>query len=132
MRYLLLIALMCLTPIIQADTPPASQPQSNQKASSAAIPNKTMFSAIFLYGRASYFHDIMQYRNCAQINADLVNSTDQRLDNARLKMIALYGEQVFAGHPPKLPVRDGACDEFTIDSYSNHVAELEQLLNSAI
>jgi hypothetical protein len=86
--------------------------------------------AVFLYGRAQAFHDIVQAQHCDQINAQAVDTIDQRLENARSQLAARFGEKTVpaGGHiPPQ--IAEHPCDAITIDSYSNHVRELEQYLS---
>lgn len=86
--------------------------------------------AVFLYGRAQAFHDIVQAQHCDQINAQAVDTIDQRLENARAQLAARFGEKAVpaGGHVPP-QIAEHPCDAITIDSYGNHVQELEQYLS---
>lgn len=87
--------------------------------------------AVFLFGRAQAFHDIVQVQHCEQINAQAVDAINQRFENARAQLAARFGERaVPAGGQVPAQIADHSCDGLTIESYSNHVRELEQQLSS--
>ncbi|MBB6245081.1 hypothetical protein [Rhodanobacter sp. A1T4] len=86
--------------------------------------------AVFLYGRAQAFHDIVQAQHCDQIDAQTVNTINQRLENARSQLEARFGAKaVPAGGQVPPQIAEHSCDAMTIDSYSNHMRELEQHLS---
>lgn len=89
-----------------------------------------LLDAASLYGRAQAFHDIVQAQHCDQINAQAVNAINQRLDDARSQFAARFGEKTVpaSGHVPP-QIAEQSCNGMTIDSYSNHVRELEQDLS---
>jgi hypothetical protein len=88
-------------------------------------------SAIFLFGRANYFRVVVQQRRCNLLDADTVNAINQRFENARQQLAARYGDRTFpADMPVNGPVREAECDRMTLNSYSNHVAEIEQYVAS--
>jgi hypothetical protein len=87
--------------------------------------------AVFMYGRAHAFHDIVQAQHCEQINGQAVDAINQRLENARAHLEARFGQMTLPAPQPLPPqIADQPCDAMTIDSYSNHVRELEQFLSS--
>jgi hypothetical protein len=93
-------------------------------------PAPGQLDAVFLYGRAQAFHDIVQAQHCDQINAQAVNTINQRLENARSQLAARFGEKVVpAGGQVPPQIAEHSCDAITIASYSNHVRELEQYLS---
>jgi hypothetical protein len=106
----------------------AAYAQQGTPARAALAPGQ--LDAVFMYGRAQAFHDIVQAQHCDQINAQAVNTINQRLDNARTQLAARFGEKATpqGGHVPP-QIAEHSCDAMTIDSYSNHVLELEQYLS---
>jgi len=85
--------------------------------------------AIFLYGRARYFHAIVQKRQCEAFDKAAFDAANARFEKVRLQLAARYGERFFAANAPMdAPIRDGACDTITLQSYSNHIGEIEQIL----
>lgn len=115
-----------------------SAPPSGVQNSGAALPNispnmpnQTAASAVFLFGRANYFRAIVKVRKCDSFDAGAFAAINQRFENARVQLAGRYGENLFPfDKPVGGPVRDGECDRVTLDSFSNHVAEIEQLLNA--
>ena len=88
-------------------------------------------TAIFLFGRANYFRVVVQQRRCNLLDGDAVNSINQRFENARQQLAARYGDRTFpADMPVNGPVREADCDRVTLNSCSNHVAEIEQYVAS--
>lgn len=88
--------------------------------------------AVALYGRAQAFHDIVQAQHCEQINAHAVDAVNLRFENARAQLAARFGERaVPASHPVPTQIAGQPCDPMTIESYSNHVRELEQQLSGS-
>lgn len=102
-----------------------------QQATTARTPLAPgQLDAVFLYGRAQAFHDIVQAQHCDQMNAQAVNTINQRLENARSQLAARFGEKaVPAGGRVPPQIAEHPCDAMTIDSYSDHVRELEQYLS---
>jgi len=89
-----------------------------------------LLDAVFLYGRAQAFHDIVQAQHCEQINEQAVDATNQRLENAHAQLIARFGKITTPRNQPLPPqIADQPCNAMTIDSYSHHVQELEQFLS---
>jgi hypothetical protein len=88
-------------------------------------------NAIFLYGRANAFHDIVQAQHCEQLNEQAVDAINQRLENAHAQLEAHFGKVTLPPAPPLPPqIAEQSCNSATIESYSNHVQELEQLLSN--
>jgi hypothetical protein len=86
--------------------------------------------AIFLYGSAQAFHDIVQVQHCEQIDVQAVSAIDQRLDTAYTQLKARFGEIKLPAHPPMpTQIAGQSCSAATINSYSNHVRQLEQYLS---
>jgi hypothetical protein len=102
-----------------------------QQASPAPVPLPPgEINAAFLYGRAQAFHDIVHAQHCDQIDAQAVNTINQRLGNARAQLAARFGAKaVPAGGQMPRQITEQSCNAMTIDSYSNHVRELEQYLS---
>jgi hypothetical protein len=91
---------------------------------------QAMYTSIFLYGRASYFHTVVHQRHCDQMDANTVNAIDQRFENARAQLVARYGDAITrAGKPVNGP--QAPCLPGTLASYSNHVAEVEQIIQES-
>lgn len=100
-------------------------PALNRVADDAPKPG----DAIFLYGRARYFHAIVQKRQCEAFNKAAFDAANARFEKVRLQLAARYGEKFFAANVPvDASIRDGACDAITLQSYSNHIGEIEQFL----
>jgi hypothetical protein len=92
---------------------------------------KNAGEAIYLYARANYFRLLVKHRNCESLDEHAFTETNQRFENARLQLVQLYGDNHFpADMPAGGPLRDGRCDELTLDAYSRHVTEIEQLLQT--
>lgn len=106
-------------------------PAYAQQAESARKPLAPgQLDAVFLYGRARAFHDIVQAQHCEQINEQAVNAINQRLENAHAQLVARFGEMAPPPNQPLPPrIADQPCNAMTIDAYGNHVQELEQLLS---
>jgi hypothetical protein len=113
---------------VQADSslsPIATTPTEDRVADNAPKPG----DAIFLYGRARYFHAIVQKRQCEVFDKAAFDAANARFEKVRLQLAARYGEWFFAANAPMdTPIRDGACDTITSQSYSNQIGEIEQLL----
>jgi hypothetical protein len=91
---------------------------------------QAMYMSIFLYGRASYFHTIVQQRHCDLLDANAVSAINQRYENARAQLVARYGDDISrADKPVNVPLQP--CMRATLDSYRNHVAEVEQILQES-
>ncbi|WP_211444686.1 tetratricopeptide repeat protein [Collimonas humicola] len=111
----------------QPIAPPGAQ---NSGSSSLKAPSQTAPTAVFLFGRANYFRAIVKVRKCDFFDAGAFAAINQRFENARLQLAARYGVTLFPADKPSGQVREGECDRVTLDSYSNHVAEIEQFLKS--
>jgi hypothetical protein len=110
----------------------ASEAGSQQAgASTSQSLSRAEIGAISLYGRANYFRAIVKQRKCADLDPASVNTTNQKLEDARVRLAAQYGERIFPVDKPVGPVQDGFCDRATVMSYANHVNELEQFLANA-
>jgi hypothetical protein len=125
MKKLLIIVLLSLTSLAQAEkitAPPASIPTAPTPAASKAV---------YLMGVANYFKALTKQRKCVALNFVQYNSINKRLENARLRLVAQYGEQLFpANAPTTTPIRNDECDQGTLNSYSTHVEDVEKLLNN--
>jgi hypothetical protein len=108
---------------------PAAAAQ-NSGSSSPKAPNQTAPTAVFLFGRANYFRAIVKVRKCDIFDAGAFAAINLRFENTRLQLAARYGEALFPADKPSGQVREGECDRVTLDSFSNHVAEIEQFLKS--
>jgi len=126
MKRLLVVVCIYFSPFVHAESLPVSQALSQ-----ATLPNPAMSNAIYLYSKAAYQQAVMQQRNCDQLNTLEVSGIDQRFANARTKMLSLYGKKVFRKSPPTSTVVPAECNEEMIKIYSDHVYDLERILNSA-
>lgn len=103
----------------------------NQAAQPAAL-NSLPTDAIFLYGRANFFRALTKQLKCDLMDGPLFKATNERFESARVRLASRYGEKLFpANKPVDGPLRQGACDQQTLLSYGNHVAEIENLLDKA-
>jgi hypothetical protein len=91
---------------------------------------QAMYMSIFLYGRASYFHAIVQQRHCDQMDANTVSAIDQRFENVRAQLVARYGDAIARADKP-VNGPQAPCLPGTLASYSNHVAEVEQIIQES-
>ncbi|GEM_PF-835047 len=82
--------------------------------------------AIFLFGRANFFHAAVAARNCAALDPAKVFAINQRFDAARARLAAKYGDTALPSS--QMDVKNEPCDPMTLESYSNHVAEVEAAL----
>lgn len=95
----------------------------------AAIPpgGDPRAKAIFLFGRADFFHAAVAARNCAALDPAKVFAINQRFDAARARLAAKYGDAAVPSS--QMNIKNEPCDPATLASYSNHVAEVEAALN---
>ncbi|WP_266160223.1 hypothetical protein [Dyella silvatica] len=106
----------------------AAYAQQTTPARKPLLPGE--LDAVFLNGRAQYFHDIVQVRHCEKINEQAVHAINQRFENAHAQLAARFGAIAKpASHPMPPPIAEQQCEAMTIDAYSNHVRELEQYLS---
>lgn len=90
---------------------------------------QAMYMSMDLYGQASYFHAIVAQRRCDLLDPDTVSATNQLFDNVRSQLAARYGDAFSKIDKPINPPNEGReCDRATLDSYRNHVAQVEQVL----
>jgi hypothetical protein len=93
--------------------------------------SQAMYMAIFLYGRASYFHTIVQQRHCDLLDANTTSAVNQRFENVRAQLLARYGESFSRIDKPVSVPPEQPCNPATLGSYSGHVAEVEQILQES-
>ena len=85
--------------------------------------NRAVGEAVFLYGRAHYFHD-----RVAGCGAPVARAADTRFDAARVRLAAnvrdglVSSDHYFEQHP----VSGGACDMASLNAYAMHVGEFER------
>ena len=125
MKKLLIVVLLSLTSLAQAEKITASPP------SIPSAPSQSASKAVYLMGVANYFKALTKQRKCGILNFSQYNTTNKRLENARMRLVGQYGEQLFpANAQVTTPIRGDECDQGTLNSYTTHVEDVEKLLNS--
>jgi len=113
---------------VQEDSKLATPNQAAQPAALSSLPT----NAIFLYGRANFFRALTGQLKCDLMDGPLFKATNERFESARVRLASRYGEKLFpVDKPVGGPLRQGTCDQQTLLSYGNHVAEIENLLDKA-
>ncbi|WP_458071878.1 hypothetical protein [Rhodanobacter sp. BL-MT-08] len=63
------------------------------------------------------------------MDTDYFNAINQRFENARQQLTAKFGYNEFpVDKPVDAPITLVPCERATLNSYGNHVSEIEQLL----
>jgi hypothetical protein len=113
----------------------ATAPLCAQMAGVPVVTNATqaMYTSIGAYGQASYFHEVVKQRRCDLLDANAVDSIDQRFESVRVQLRSRYGEPFSKiDKPPALLQQSSLpCDRLTLDSYNRHVGMVEQLLQES-
>jgi hypothetical protein len=122
----LALALACVSEV-RAQTPPSP--------SSQRLPDPTReppLNFVFLFGRASAFHDMIAQRDCRSVSRSTIDAANRQYEIVRARAAAKYGDKKF---PPNRPVDKypaGICDQQTVNSYANHIGEAERALDTAV
>ena len=84
--------------------------------------------AIGVFSHANSFHSMVLKRQCDPADAGRIKSINQRLERARKRLAARFGEKVFPAGRTYDWAANGFCDAMTVESYGMHVTEVEKYM----
>jgi hypothetical protein len=118
------LSFLCLLPVLSGFTVTTTAlAQSGRSLSSPEI------AALALFGRANYFRVVTAQRRCDLVDADYFKAVNQRFENARQQLATKFGDNEFpVDKPVDAPITVVPCERATLNSYGNHVSEIEQLI----